>query len=692
MIFLQPAFLWGLLALAVPIAVHLFNFRRYRKVYFSNVDRLSEVRSEKRKVRQLRRWLVLLMRCLAIVGLVLAFAQPTLPGSEQLQSGTTAVSVYVDNSFSMENNGSDGSQLETAKQKAREIAAAYRPGDRFQLLSNTLAGEEFRWLSREEFLDAVEALQINPATRRLGEVAQRQADFLQQGGATNRHAYLVSDFQTTIADLDALSPLTSHLSPLTFTLVPLECTATDNLYIDTLVLDAPAYFVSGSVTVEATLRNDGSRDVEKLPVKLFVNGRERALATVDIPAATTAKTSLRFTIDSAGWLNGRVEIADYPVTFDDNYYFTLLAGQRIGMLQVGADNENLEKLFAHDSAVHYRTVAANGLAVTPDLTFILLNELSSLPSGQAQSLATWVEEGGTLCVVPPADGHVEQLNALLAQLNAPRLESWNVRAVRAPKVDLQSSLYRQVFSQSAKEEMEMPTVQGRYLMNSGQSLSQPVITLADGSLLLASTPHGAGRLYLFSTPLTAQWTDFVAQALFVPTLYNMALYSRPLPPAAYTLGGADPIFLQHAYDPAGTPPEMVEVSGSKSQVSSFLPDIRRVGNRSALIPHGELTEAGHYKLGDEYLAFNYDRLESQLQFLTPQEIADAIDGMEGVNVVRNAAKPLDREIRARRNGTPLWHWCILLALAALLAETLLLKVPKVLKDLKDPKDFNDPKA
>ena len=689
MIFANPIFLWGLLALLIPIAVHLFNFRRYRKVYFSNVERLSAVRSETRRTSTLRRWLVLLMRCLAIVGLVLAFAQPTLPGSEQLQSGTTVVSVYVDNSFSMENSGSNGSQLETAKLKAREIAAAYRPGDRFQLLSNTFAGEEFRWLSREEFLDAVDALQISPASRHLSEVAQRQTDFLNQSGAANRHAYLVSDFQSSIAKL---STFHFPLSTFNFTLVPLEGTATDNLYIDTLVLDAPAYFVSGSVTVEATLRNDGSRDVEKLPVKLFVNGRERALATVDIPAATTAKTSLRFTIDSAGWLNGRVEIADYPVTFDDNYYFTLLAGQRIGMLQVGADNENLEKLFAHDSAVLYRTVSANGLAVTPDLTFILLNELSSLPSGQAQSLATWVEEGGTLCVVPPADGHVEQLNALLAQLNAPRLESWNVRAVRASKVDRQSSLYRQVFSQSAKEEMEMPTVQGRYLMNSGQSLSQPVITLADGSLLLASTPHGAGRLYLFSTPLTAQWTDFVAQALFVPTLYNMALYSRPLPPAAYTLGGSGPIFLQHAYDPAGTPPEMVEVSGSKSQVSSFLPDIRRVGNRSALIPHGELTEAGHYKLGDEYLAFNYDRLESQLQFLTPQEIADAVDGMEGVNVVRNAAKPLDREIRARRNGTPLWHWCILLALAALLAETLLLKVPKVLKDLKDPKDFNDPKA
>ena len=110
MIFANPIFLWGLLALLIPIAVHFFNFRRYRKVYFSNVERLMEVKSEKRRVKELRRWLVLLMRCLAIAALVLAFAQPTLPGSEQLQSGTTAVSVYVDNSFSMENSGSNGSQ------------------------------------------------------------------------------------------------------------------------------------------------------------------------------------------------------------------------------------------------------------------------------------------------------------------------------------------------------------------------------------------------------------------------------------------------------------------------------------------------------------------------------------------------------------------------------------------------------
>ena len=175
MIFSEPLFLWGLLALALPVVVHLFNFRRYRKVYFSNVDRLSELRNESRRRSTVRQWLVLLTRLLAVAFLVLAFARPVLPGKgKTLHSGATVVSVFVDNSFSMENSGADGTQLETAKQKAREIVSAHHANDRYQLLSNDMRGEEFRWLSREEFLDAVDALQISPASHNLGEVVQRR--------------------------------------------------------------------------------------------------------------------------------------------------------------------------------------------------------------------------------------------------------------------------------------------------------------------------------------------------------------------------------------------------------------------------------------------------------------------------------------------------------------------------------------
>ncbi len=667
MIFGAPVFLWGLLVLAIPVVVHLFQFRRYKKVYFSNVDRLSELRSESRRQSTLRRWLVLLMRCLALLFLALAFAQPFLPGRDRtLHSGATVVSVYLDNSFSMENSSSDGSQLEAAKQKAREIVAAYRPGDRYQLLSNTLSGDEFRWLSREEFLDAVDELAIAPASRRISEVAVRQSEFMRQSGAANRHAYLVSDFQRSAADLSALPTDTLAL----FTLVPLEGVAADNIYIDTLRLDAPAYFVGGSVTAEASVHNGGSTDVEKLPVKLIVNGRERALATLDIPAGGTAKAALHFTIDSAGWLDGCVELTDYPITFDDHYYFTLLAGSRINMLQVdgGTLNENLRKLFSADSAVEYRQGT-----LPSDLSayhFIALNELCEMPSGLAQALSAWVEQGGTLLLVPPADSKTGALNALLAQLQAPRLERWVKRVTKASTVDYNNSLYRGVFS-GTSDEMEMPSVQGHYSLSDQGAVRQNVITLADGAPLLTVTPHGEGRLYLFTTPLASEWTDLVAQALFVPTLYNMALYSRPQPEVSHTLGDNAPIFLQGSYDPSARPPQL---SSLNSQFS-MIPDLRRLGNRSALLMHGELKADGIYLLGDdEHLAFNYPRQESQLDFLSRGEIEESLEGRQGYTLVRNAAKPLDQEIRSRESGTPLWRWCLMIALAALLTETILLRL------------------
>lgn len=667
MIFANPFFLWGLLAVAIPIAVHLFQFRRYKKVYFSNVDRLDALQTESRRRSNLRRWLVLLMRCLAIIFLVLAFAQPTLPGAGQvLRSGNTVVSVFVDNSFSMENSSSDGSQLEAAKQKAREIVAAYRPGDRYQLMSNTMSGDEFRWLSREEFLEAVDELKIAPASRRMSEVAVRQSDFMHQSGAANRHAYIVSDFQRSVADLQDL-PSDSLAS---YTLVPLEGVATDNIFIDTLRLDAPAYFVGGSVTAEVSVVNGGNDDVEKLPVKLMVNGRERALATLDIPSGGSAKATLHFTIDSAGWLDGRVELTDYPITFDDHYYFTLLAGERINMLLVegGAPNENLRKLFSSDSAVGF----LHG-SLPSDLSscnFIALNEQAVLPSGQAQSLASWVEQGGTLLMVPPADGKTESLNALLIQLQAPRLERWVKRAVKASSIDYKNGLYRGVFS-GTSDEMEMPSVQGHYLLGGQQAIRQDIITLSDGTPLLVLSPCGEGRLFLFTTPLSDEWSDFVSQALFVPTVYNMALYSRRQPAVSHTLGDNTPITLQGSFDLVGKPPTLNASNGD----FSILPDIRRLGGHCALLPHGEINQDGIYVLGsEEHLAFNYPRQESQLEFLSQKEMEVLLGGHPGYSLVRNAAKPLDQEIRSRERGTPLWRWCLAIALMTLLTEIILLRL------------------
>ena len=650
MIFTNPAFLWGLLAVLIPIAVHLLNFHRYRTVYFSNVARLQELHTESRHSSNLRRWLLLAARILAIVFLVLAFARPVIPDRDSTtRSGNTVVSVFIDNSFSMENASQQGNLVDEAVRKARELVTAYGVGDRYQLLTSDLTGMQMRWLSRDEFLEALDAVKPSAASPLLSDVVRRQQSFMAASGAANRHAYVVSDFQHSTADLDALP--TDSLALVT--LVPLQGTNADNIFIDTLVLDAPAFFKGGSIAVEATVRNSGSRDAEKVPLKLFVGGHERALATVDVPAGASAKVLLRFATDTAGWLDGCVTIEDYPVTFDDSYHFALLVGETITMLELhsGTPNDALARLFADDSTVSLRT-ASHLPSSLADISFIVLNEMPTLPSGEQQQLAAWVADGGTELLIPQ-----------------PNLHSWTNGTVRANSIDYDNILFRSVFS-ARSNEMELPTVHGHYtaLPTAHYPLST-IISLADGSPFLAVSPSGAGRIYCFSAPLRDEYTDFTSQALFVPTLYNMALYSRPQPVPCHTLGSGDPIALQDRYD-LNTPPQL---SSLNSQLST-LPDIRRLGDRYMLVPHGELTEAGIYTIGSEHLAFNYPRRESLMEFLSPDEVAEAVEDRIGYSVVANAGRHLGDTLRARDGGRSLWWLCILLALAALAAETVILRL------------------
>src|SRR5215204_2104474 len=118
--FLSPTLLYALLLIAIPIIIHLFNFRRFKKVFFTNVRFLKELKQETTSKSKLKHLLVLAARILAVAFLVFAFARPIIPSGQKKQNGSTdAVSVYVDNSFTMQAIRTDGTLLEVACRKAK---------------------------------------------------------------------------------------------------------------------------------------------------------------------------------------------------------------------------------------------------------------------------------------------------------------------------------------------------------------------------------------------------------------------------------------------------------------------------------------------------------------------------------------------------------------------------------------------
>ncbi|MBR1850611.1 MAG: BatA domain-containing protein [Bacteroidales bacterium] len=677
MIFANPLMLIGLIAVAIPIAVHLFNFRRYRKVMFSNVDHLTAMHNETRRRSNLRQLLILAARILAIVFLVLAFARPTLPTrGANLQNGSTAVSIFVDNSFSMENAGTEGSLLTEARRKVGEIAAAYGPETQFQLMTGDMSGHQFRWLDRDELLNAVADLDESPNTLSLSLAAKRQAEFLNSSPAPNRHLYIVGDFQQSTADLEQLP----HDSTIEATLVPLAAEATANLFIDTLRLNAPSFVRGATVEAEATIRNTGNHDAEKTAVRLYVAGRERAIATTDVAAGSHATVALRFVIDADGPQDCFVELTDYPVTFDDRLYFSLNVTGRTEMTIVngGQTNSYLTRLYAYDSAIActQTTVANIDYSQLGSSTFVVLNGLTAVSSGLAQTLHTFVNNGGSLLVIPPAEADILSYNNFLAQFSSPLLRAFERRKLKATTIDLGSKLYRNVFS-GRNDEMELPTTNAHFaLETTAQTVRQQVISLADGSDLLSLTPCGEGTLYLLTTPLEPTYCDFAEQALFVPTLLNMALYSRNLRQPYYIAGQTDPIALGSDY-PDGYVPHLTSDDGQ----TDIVPDLRRMGNHTAMLTHGRPERAGNYHLSQpsgssEAISFNYDRRESRLTFVPKNEIATRLTnaGLDNYTVADNPERPLTDQIAQRTGGRQLWMLFVILTLAMIGTEIALIKL------------------
>jgi hypothetical protein len=385
--FVYPEFLFALLLVAIPIIIHLFNFRRFKKIYFTNVKFLKDIKEETTSRSKLKHLLVLLSRILAVSFLVFAFAQPFIPvGNKSVVSNDKTVSVYIDNSFSMESVTREGTLLDEAKKKAREIAMAYKPSDNFQLLTNDFEARHQRIINREEFLDLIDQVKTSPATKNLSEIVSRQTDALNNSGAKSKLIYLLSDYQKTSADIKDLHADTS----VTINLIPLNEQATANIFIDSCWFTSPVIQVNKPCELNVRIKNSSDNDLENVSLKLAINGNQKSLAGIVSKANSTVDTKLNFTLSENGWQKGELSITDHPITFDDTWYFSFEVKQNLQILCINKKSESpyIKALFSSDNYFILNNSNAEQIdyATLPRNNVVFLNELNSVSSGLANEL------------------------------------------------------------------------------------------------------------------------------------------------------------------------------------------------------------------------------------------------------------------------------------------------------------------
>ncbi len=674
--FLHPTFLYALAALAIPIIIHLFYFRRFKKVYFTNVRFLKEVKEETSARRKLRNLLVLLMRILALAFLVLAFAQPFIPRDTEVKKGEKNVSVFIDNSFSMSSLSEDVPLMEKARQRARQIVEAYGVEDRFQVLTNDFEGRHQRLVSKEDALGLIDEVQVSPAVREMSKILQRQKQALDLGANDNKVAYVISDFQRNITDLSNYRDTLIEVN-----LIPLQSVQEKNISIDSCWFDAPVQMINQTNTLVVRVQNHSDQQEDNIRLSLQHEGQVKPVGTLSIPPRSSVTDTVNITILKTGWQDAELKITDFPVQFDDSYYFTFNVARQIQVLVINEAEANkyLNAAFAGVSYFQVTNQPARNInyATLPDYQLIILNGLDQVSTGLGAELQQYVSSGGNLLVFPGASANLASYNSFLTELKANELQKFEVQERTVADINTEEFIFNDVFENRGSN-LKLPVSQANFkISNFGSRGEERLLIYRDGGSYLGKYRLEQGHLYLCSAPLSDAYNNLARSGeIFIPMLYKMAISTAKDRQIAYTIGQDELIEADNNTDGGEI------VYKLKGKAEEFIPEQKVTGPKVLLSINNQVRESGFYDLylrADSTLsrfAFNYDRKESALEYYNEADLGQQLG--TNMHLIGNTARAnLTEVVGERSQGVVLWRWCLILALIFLALETLLLRFWRV---------------
>jgi hypothetical protein len=674
--FVYPSFLWALLALAIPIIIHLFNFRKFKKVAFSNVAFLKEIKQETVSRSKVRHWLVLLSRCLLITFMVLAFARPYIPVSDKLASDKEKiVSIYIDNSFSMEAVTEQGSLIQQAMDAAQNAVEAYGPNTLFQILTNDFDGRHQRLISKGEFISLLAELKIGPKTRSLQDVVSRQEDLILSNKDRKGEIYLISDFQKPLGAIENLKADSS----ISLNFIPLVAPDRANVTIDSVWFDDPIRQSDMPEKLIVKISNTGEEALNQFPIIFKLEGVQKALGNVNLAPGESVMDTLVFTPGAPGFYKASVEINDFPITYDDTYNLSIEVTSSIKVMTIDEKQSNiyLERLFGGDDFFDYspQLLGSIDYGEIESQQVIILSGVNSISSGLKNSLANFVKQGGSLVVFPSIFQDKTSLNEFLNSLKVDEYLELVVADDRVNRLNKNHNLFDGVFESKAVDgRVDLPSVNTFFKLSQKiRSSKSSLMTLGKGDEFLSVYTIEDGFVYLFSSSLDGKSTNLPKHALFVPILYRIGLMSLKSPPVAYTIG--ESVLMKK-----GVRVRNDEIVKLKKENIEIIPELSTFGGLTQLITQEPNIEPGIYsvELGVEnlgYVAFNYSRTESGNEFVSNSELAD-YSSKNNAKVYDGNGKGLNEKIKDRGLGKSLWKLCIILALVFATIEILLLRLTK----------------
>ena len=635
--FKYSGLLWGLFLLLIPIFIHFFQLRKFKKTSFTNVKILQEVIVKSRKSNTIEKWMLLIVRMGLFSALIIAFAQPFFAKKTALKEKELVF--YLDNSFSMQAKTNNGTLLNTAVQK---LLKAIPKNQSFSLFTND---RTYKNIVLKDIQNDLLALAYSPKQLQLNKVYLKARALFGEEEYTVKNLVLISDFQKRSAPktLDSSDTMQTHY-------VQLLPDYTENISIDSVYISS----VSPD-NKEITAIISGNKNIKNVSVSLFND--KKLIAKTSANFKTNKKTRVVFSIQNNTVINGEIRILDTALTYDNQLFFNINKKEKTSVLVIDEATSNyLKRIFSEDEFKISSYLLKNlNYNILDKQHLIILNELNTIPLSLSTALLSFTKNGGSLVVIPSSKINLESYNILLKNYFSSTFTEHIEQRRKITSISFSHPLYQNVFDKKVTN-FQYPLVSNYYKLT---TTAPKVLSYDNDEPFLV----GANNTYIYTASITETNSNFKNSPLIVPVFYNMGVHSLKLPKLYSVLGNKTTIDI---------PIKLVKehILKIKNKGYEFIPDQRLFDTKVTLTFTDNPKEQGIYSIEEKNIplkniSFNHTRKESVLEYLDLNRL--------NTTTKQNSIISLFKTLEKDNSVTEIWKWFIIFALFFILGEVLIQK-------------------
>jgi len=699
MTFLNPAILWGMFAVSIPIIIHIFNLKKTRKIEFSTLMFLKEIQETKQKRIKLKQLLILLCRIAFIIFIVFMFSNPLSKGflGAVNDKSQATVLILLDDSFSMSGRTSSGTDFDLAKFKCSELLDGLNKDDELYFIpiskiDNTLYHSPVKEFNSAR--DSISNAKISDITNSVTEILLKAKRILSRSKFPFKEIYFITDGQSSAypESASAVKEIFGEDTRLNIILTSLRIP--NNISIDSIDIRTKIFTPNRTIKFNVSLTNHNNFNVPGKSI-IFTSGSYRNEKIVDLPAGSSVNVEFTFPPASTGFINGTIELTGSSVSEDEfpndnkrNIVFYIPDELNVLLIsQNDADAGFVELAIASSEALtadstgrahnFYKVKKANSLNAEnlDSYNSVIIINKDNFSSIEAEKLKEYTGNGGGIVLFPGNRSDINNYNEVLFKaLSLPYLPKKTDANIVFEKINYEHTVFDGMFKSKVTDiKPESPLITSVICPQQGSS-SQTLIKLNTGQSFLEQYSSGKGKVLVFAVPPDNSWSDFPQKSIFAPLLLRSIQFVSKLTEPKEAITGNEYYLYTDEYKLS----EAKDTIFIKSSNQKFpLPGISE--SKSVFNIENEISSAGIYDVSGKqktYFEFaaNTNPLESITGKFTAKEIKKYFkEKFDEEPVVFENKTSLQSDIREARTGSMLWQYFLIGAMFFLAAEFLLAK-------------------